>query len=196
MSPVTHFLCGWIVATAAELDPRDRALVTWASAIPDVDGFGLPFEVLTRTAAHPITWWSDYHHVLGHNIGFALATAIAAGFLSRRKWLTVALVFLSFHLHLIGDLVGARGPDGHQWPIPYFLPFSSGVQWVWKGQWALNAWPNIVLTAILLGVTFYWAWKKGYSPLEIFSSRGDAAFVKTLRLRFGLPGRRRRGAAA
>ncbi len=27
------------------------------------------------------------------------------------------LVLFSFHLHLLGDLVGARGPDGDQWPI-------------------------------------------------------------------------------
>ena len=185
VSPITHFLSGWVLATGAGLERRDRLFVTLAGVIPDVDGFGLPFEMLTRSSAHPITWWSDYHHVLAHNVGFALLTAVAVLVLSTRKWATVVLALLSFHLHLFEDLVGARGPDGHQWPIPYLLPFSNGCQWLWRGQWALNAWPNFVLTLFLLGVTLYYAWKEGHSPLGLFSVRADAAFVQTLRRRFG-----------
>jgi hypothetical protein len=185
VSPITHFLSGWVLASSVGLERRDRLLVTMAGIIPDVDGFGLPFEVLTRSSAHPITWWSDYHHVVGHNVGFALLTGVAALLLSRRKRVTVALVLLSFHLHLLEDLVGARGPDGHQWPIPYLLPFSNWCQWAWKGQWALNAWPNFVLTLFLLGLTLYYAWKTGYSPLGLLSSRADAALVQALRRRFG-----------
>lgn len=184
MSPITHFLTGWAVASAAELNRRERMMVALAGVIPDVDGAGLVAEVLTRHSTHPLNWWSEYHHVLGHNLGFALLVAVLAGAFARRRGLTAFLVFASFHLHLVGDLIGARGPEGEQWPIPYLLPFSRAWELTWSGQWALNAWPNIVLTAILLALALRLAWKRGYSPLEIISRRLDECVVKTLRSRF------------
>src|SRR6185369_11186222 len=104
----------------------------------------------TRNSAHPLNWWSDYHHVFAHNIGFALFTTLVAMLFVRRKLITALLVFVSFHLHLLGDLMGARGPDGYQWPIPYLVPFAKGLPLTWSGQWALNAWPNMVITALLM----------------------------------------------
>jgi inner membrane protein len=184
MSPVTHFLLGWVTANSAKLNRRERAMVTIAGVIPDVDGFGLVAEVATRNFAHPLMWGSEYHHALGHNIGFCLLVTAAAYALATRRWLTASLVFLSFHLHLLGDLVGALGPDGEQWPIPYLSPFSAAWQWTWSGQWPLNAWPNLVITAALLGVTLWLAWRRGYSPLEIFSQRANAVLVDALRRRF------------
>ena len=59
-----------------------------------------------------------------------------------KKWLAMGLAALSFHLHLLGDIIGAKGPEGYQWPIPYFQPFSNSLQITWEGQWAINAWPN------------------------------------------------------
>lgn len=79
--------------------------------------------------------------------------------------------------------MGARGPDGYQWPIPYLLPFS-GWFVAWDGQWALNAWPNFLVSFIALFLTFYLAWKRGYSPVEMFSKKADKAIVDTLRNRF------------
>jgi inner membrane protein len=110
---------------------------------------------------------------------------LAASF-AQRRLLTAALVFVSFHTHLIGDLVGARGPDGEQWPIPYFAPFSQVWQWTWSGQWALNGWPNILITALFLGITLSLARTRGYSPLEMISSRANNAVVDALRKRFPL----------
>ena len=75
-------------------------------------------------------------------------------------------------------------PDGYQWPIPYLAPFSRAIEFSWQGQWALNAWPNFVITFGLLLVTFYLAWSRGYSPLEMVSARLDEAFVAALRRRF------------
>ena len=184
MSPVSHFLIGWVAANSAMLNRRERAAVTIAGVIPDLDGFGLIAEIATRNSSRPLMWWSEYHHVLGHNIGFCLLV-MAVGFaLATKRWLTAALVCLSFHLHLLCDLIGARGPDGDQWPIPYLSPFSCSWQWTWSGQWALNAWPNLLITATALALTLYLAWKRGYSPLELFSSRADRVFVETLRRRF------------
>lgn len=187
MSPVSHFLIGWAVANAADLNRRERMMVTVAGIIPDADGFGIVAEVLTKDSAHPLRWWSEYHHVLGHNLGFCLlVTAVSCAF-AKRRWLTGALVFLSFHLHLVGDVVGARGPDGEQWPIPYLSPFSTAWQWTWSGQWALNAWPNLVITAAVLALALRFAWQRGFSPLEMISTRADQAFVAALRNRFPLP---------
>ncbi len=187
MSPITHLLVGWGVANAARLNRRERALVMTAGIIPDADGLGLVAELLTRDAEHPLQWWSLYHHVLGHNIGFALLVMIAAFLLSSRRGLTACLAMASFHLHLLGDLVGGRGPDGYQWPIPYLLPFSDEWQLTWSGQWALNAWPNFAVTGALLTLTFYLAWRHGRSPLECLSARAHSAFVSALRGRFGQP---------
>ena len=183
MSPITHFLIGWTVANAGDLSRRERALVAVAGVIPDIDGVGLLAEVLTRHSSHPLPWLSEYHHVLGHNLGSCLlVTGIAFG-LARQRWQTAALVCVSFHLHLLGDVVGARGPDGEQWPIPYLLPFSNAWQWTWNGQWALDAWPNFVVTAALLAFLVLLACRRGYSPLEMISARADRAFVKAVRRR-------------
>ncbi|MGW8187035.1 MAG: hypothetical protein ACWGNK_07205 [Desulfobacterales bacterium] len=95
------------------------------------------------------------------------------------------LAVAAFHLHLLCDLVGSRGSDGYQWPIPYLLRFSDRLHLIWTGQWALNAWPNLAFTAILLAVSFYLAWGRGHCPLECISKSVDAAFVATLKKRFG-----------
>jgi hypothetical protein len=185
MSPITRFLMGWAVANSApSLDKRERAMVTWASVVPDIDGLGIVADWLTRNSSHPLNWWGDYHHILAHNLCFALIVAVVAVILAKQKAKATLLVLLSFHLHLLADLVGARGPDGEQWPIPYLLPFMKEVQLTWSGQWALNAWPNFVGTAVLVGITLILARRRGFSPLEMFSSKADAIFVSALRARF------------
>ncbi|HEX4486423.1 MAG TPA: metal-dependent hydrolase, partial [Terriglobales bacterium] len=94
------------------------------------------------------------------------------------------LALLSFHVHLLEDLLGSRGLDGDQWPIPYLKPFSWAWQFSWSGQWELNAWPNYAITIALLLLTFWLAWWKGFSPLEMISPKIDATFVAALRKRF------------
>jgi hypothetical protein len=185
MSPVTHFLCGWAVANAVPLSPRERAAVTLASLAPDVDGLGLIAEALTRHTAHPLLWWTNYHHVFGHNAAFALVVAAAVFAVSRQRWKTALLAWLSLHLHFVCDLVGARGPGGDFWPVPYLWPFSDAWTWAWAGQWKLNSWQNLLITAMVLSLSLYWAWKRGYSPLEMISGRADRAVVEALRRRFG-----------
>src|SRR5438105_4506297 len=86
MSPITHFLMGWAVANSAPgLGKWERAMVTWASVVPDLDGLGIVAEKLTRNSSHPLNWWSDYHHVLGHNVGFALIIAAIAAVFAKQK---------------------------------------------------------------------------------------------------------------
>ena len=186
---VQHFLLGWTLAnTSRTLSWRDRGLITVAAVIPDIDGLGLLVEIPTRNTAYPLLWWTDYHHILAHNLGFALLMTTLALLTATTRLRTTLLTVRSFHTHILGDIVGARGPDGYQWPIPYFLPFSPTPELSWEGQWALNGWQNMVTTAVLLFSSLFLAWKRGYSPVGLFSTRADQHVVDTLRHRFGVPG--------
>jgi inner membrane protein len=181
MNPITHILTGWCLAEAVPgLSKREKGLITVAAVAPDFDGLGIVAELATRNTAHPLLWWTEYHHVLGHNLLFACLAALGA-----RRLLAAALIFAAVHLHIVCDLIGSRGPDDYQWPIPYLWPFSAQPQLTWSGQWYLNAWPNIAVTLALLAATFYLAWRRGYSIVGLVSSRADAAFVERLRIRFG-----------
>jgi inner membrane protein len=171
----------------ARLSDRERAIVALSGVVADLDGLGAVFEIGTRASERPLPWFSDYHHVLGHNLGAALVVIALAFCLARRRLLVATLSGIAFHLHLLGDVLGGRGPDGYAWPIPYLLPFSNAWQIAWGGQWALNAWPNFAITGVALWLTFHVAWKRGCSPLAIVSSRANAAFVETLRKRLGHP---------
>ena len=167
-----------IVMQAIALDPaaRPASAAAIAAALPDIGTrrFGElpPVAGIQKTSPR---WW-----LIG---GALLAVAGLAMVFARQKVLTGWLVLLSFHLHLLGDIIGARGPDGYQWPIPYLLPFSGWLQLTWGGQWALNGWPNMVITAGLIALAMVLAWRRGYSPLGIFSERADRVFVETLRAR-------------
>lgn len=185
MNPIEHFFIGWCVANIpAESTARDRLLITAAAVIPDADGLGMLVEIPTRNTAHPILWWTEYHHVIAHNIGAAVVVTLAALLIANDRWRTGALALLAFHTHILGDIVGARGPDGYQWPIPYFLPFSRTPELSWSGQWPLNGWQNFAITASAIAVTFLVAVRRGYSPLEMISRKADSLFVATLRNRF------------
>ena len=185
MSPISHFLLSWDIAnTSNRFDRQARILITVAGILPDIDGIGIIIDVITSKSSHPTNLFSIYHHLLGHNLGFALLITVLAFFLSERRLLVTGFVFLSFHVHLLCDLVGSRSPDGYQWAIPYLLPFSDAWQLVWQGQWQLNAWQNFVITGIALFISFALAVKRGNSPLEIFSTSADRIFVQTLRHRF------------
>src|ERR1700731_2981433 len=183
MSPVTHFLTGWVLANAADLNRRDRAVVTLAAVVPDVDGLGIVAEILTRHSRHPLLWFSQYHHAL-HTLLFALVVSVCAFCISNRRWISASLAFVAFHLHLLEDLVGSRGPDGFNWPIPYLFPFRTRWIWRWGGQWKLDAWPNIALTSSLLFVTVWMAVKPWFSPVYIFSPTAMTLVVAASTKRF------------
>lgn len=180
----THFFASWLLATAPGLERRERAAIAFAGVAPDADGLGIIAELLTADSPRTLAWYSNYHHVLGHNLLFAVVVALIAGALAKRKVLTAALACGAFHLHLLCDLAGSRGADGYQWPIPYLWPFSNAVQLTWSGQWMLGAWQNTVFTAVVVLASVFLAWRLGYSPLGIFSPKADAVFVQTLRKRF------------
>ncbi len=181
MSPITHFLAGWAVANTSKLNKRERMLVALAGVVPDADGLGVIWDVLSRSEGYE--FYQKYHHGFGHNIFFGLLIAAFGFLVGTRKRLVAALMFVSFHLHLLGDYIGARGYGDDFWGVPYFWPFSSR-GYYWGNQWPLNGWQNFVITGALLALMFFWAWKRGYSPIEMASQKADQAFVDTLRRRF------------
>jgi hypothetical protein len=185
MNPVTHFLTGWLIANVDDLERRDRAIVTLAAVIPDVDGLGILTSIASKDQEIGLYLYGQYHHILAHNLFSGLFITAVAYALSKKKWLTAFLAFFSFHLHLLGDLLSGRGSDGTVWSIAYLFPASPDFLVSWSGQWELNAWPNVAITVALLLLTFYLAWKRGYSPVGIISSNADHVFVDTLRKRFG-----------
>ena len=70
---------------------------------------------------------------------------------ARQRLRAAVLCLIVFHLHLLCDLIGSRGPSAVDlWPIFYFGPFSKDPMWLWKGQWPLDAWPNPVFFAIAI----------------------------------------------
>jgi inner membrane protein len=186
MNPLTHFFLGWLVANVATLPRRDRALVTAASVVPDLDGLGLVADLVSGDTAHGYYWFTRFHHVLFHNLAFGLLITLAAFAAAKRRWMTALLCLIGFHVHLLCDLVGSKGPEDSFWGIPYFWPLSTH-EWIWEGQWMLNAWPNVLITVAALALTGYLAWRRGFSPVGLFSERADRAVVGTLRRRFGKP---------
>jgi len=186
VNPITHGLMGWCLSGGfPTLTNRHRGIVLVASVAPDVDGMGAIPELLTRNGPHPLLWWSEYHHLLAHNLPFACLVGLIAALVTKSKrLLTAGLAFVAVNLHLLGDLVGSRGPDGYQWPIPYLYPFAAQPELSFSGQWRLNGWQNIAITAALLGITIFLAWRRGYSPIGLVSRQADHAFVTTLRARF------------
>ncbi len=185
MNIITHALVGWTLAEHTTKSPRDRALITAASVLPDLDGLGLIVDMAAPYFGWTVQWYERFHHVLLHGIpGALICTALMTCF-ARDRWRAAGLIFISYHLHLLGDLVGSRGSGAADiWPIHYLEPLSHALTVSWSGQWALSGWQNTTLTVVLLAYAFVLAVQRGYSPVGLFSTRGDAAFVATLRRRF------------
>ncbi|MEW6027365.1 MAG: metal-dependent hydrolase [Planctomycetota bacterium] len=180
MNLITHFLIGWNTAVLAGVEKRDRVLITIAGVLPDIDGLGAIAEWATRNTEKPLRWFSDYHHQLAHNLTAGIIWALAVLLLAKKKASTALAALLAFHIHLLADVLGGRGPEGFQWPIPYLYPFSPASQITWQYQWPLDSWQNLAITVAMLAMVFIVAWKKGLSPLEVFSNKADELFVRTV----------------
>lgn len=184
MSPLTHLLASWIVAAKTTDNPRDCRLVTLAGLAPDLDGLGIVLDVIKNTLSHTPSYdyYQIYHHSLLHGIAGAMVLAALLAAFARQRWRVFGLTLVTFHLHLLCDLLGSRGPEpGDFWPIYYFAPFSNYPMWLWRGQWKLDGWQNQLISVVLLAWSFRIAVTRGNSFVAIFSPRADAVFVSTLR---------------
>lgn len=182
MSPVTHWLASWVVAAYATRNPRDVRLVTLIGVLPDADGAGLLVDLGQRLLGGAQTdWYAQYHHFWLHGLPAGLALAAIAAALARERWRVLFAALTVFHLHLLCDLVGSRGPsDVDFWPIFYSGPVSKNWMWFWKGQWALDAWPNRLISVALLVWVIALAVRLGHSPVILFNRKADAAAVAVL----------------
>jgi hypothetical protein len=183
VNPETHFLASWVLAAKTTDNPRDCRLVTLAGILPDVDGLGVFLDIANQAFWGKKTfYYLHYHHYLLHGaFGAILVTALLTSF-ARRKTRVALLCLLTFHLHLLCDLLGSRGPDPVDlWPIFYLGPFTKDPMWLWKGQWPLDAWPLRVITLILFAWSLCLAVPRGYSFVGVFSPRLDRIFVDVLR---------------
>lgn len=183
MSPVTHLLIGWECGHVFGSTARDRNLITWASVFPDVDGFGIIFDVAAKVLGLPPShFYATLHHWLLHGLfGALLMTAIAFG-AATKKLYTATICLFVVHLHFLCDLVGSRGPTSSDiWPIHYLGPFSEALTLSWQGQWPLNGWPNIAITLMLIMLVVRQAVRDGISPFLLVSHQANEAFINILR---------------
>ena len=183
MNPETHLLASWVIGAKATDNARDCRLVALAGILPDADGLGLILDWGNRVFGGRHTFfYQHYHHYLLHGIfGAVLISALVTCF-AQRKWRVALLALLVFHLHLLCDLVGSRGPDPVDlWPLFYLGPFAKDPMWIWHGQWPLDAWPNRLLTVGLFVWSLWLAVERGYSFVGVFSRRLDRVFVEVLR---------------
>lgn len=189
MHIATHAILSWLVAESAPAtrhDRRGRMAITLAGIAPDLDGLGAPVEWLSSGS---LPWFTLYHHKILHNGLACTVVALLAWAWCRRDWRVGLMALIAGHLHLLCDILGSRGPDGHDWPIPYLAPFSPW-EWRWSGQWALNAWPNIAITiAGLVFITWLGA-RRGRTPVELLHRGMDAGLVARLRVWWGGSGGR------
>ena len=109
--PLVHGELSWLTAQRLT-HRRDRALVTVAGVIPDLDG-------LTQLGG--VDLYGKWHHVLTHGIIAAVGFSLLLTTFSKERLKVLGLTFLAFHLHLLCDLAGS-GPG---WPIFYLEPFSN-----------------------------------------------------------------------
>lgn len=183
MSPLTHLLASWVVAVQTTDNPRDTRLVALAGVAPDLDGLGILVDWTNQLLGRPETdYYHIYHHWYGHGLLAALiVSAVFAGF-AKQRWRVFALALAMFHLHLLFDLAGSRGPSPKDlWPIYYFGPFRYRPMWVWPHQWPLDGWQNHTITWVLLIWATCIALKKGKSFFGVFSHRFDDIFVTVIR---------------
>jgi inner membrane protein len=183
MSPATHLFVSWVIAAKTTDNPRDCRLVTLAGILPDLDGLGLIPDVATRALGYRGTlYYEHYHHFLLHGIYGGVAIAVLLTCFARHRWRVLLLALLVFHVHLLCDLVGSRGPEPEDlWPIFYDGPFNKNWMWLWKGQWPLDAWRNRILSAVLFVWSLPIAVHLGYSFVGVFNRRLDEKFVGVLR---------------
>lgn len=182
MNIITHALAGWCIGRQISNKPSDALFMLVASVIPDADALGVVADLYSGGEA---VWFSEFHHKFAHNIFFCLIMLPFVWFLAKKSKKIVLWFLLVFHFHLFCDIIGAMGPDGHQWPVYYLYPYSmDGI--TWSGQWEINAWPNMVFTVFLIFVFLWQIAKTGFSPLGFVSHEADNVLVETLRKRFGL----------
>lgn len=159
--------------------------MTLAGVLPDVDGLGMVVDVaksLVSQEEMTFLYYQKFHHLWLHGWPAALVLAFALAGFAKQRLRVAGWCLVAFHLHLLGDLLGSRGPSpADLWPICYGEPLFHHPVWFWKGQWKLDGWQNQLIFMGVFGLSLWLAVKRGYSFVEVFSRRLDAMVVEVLR---------------
>ena len=160
-------MSGWCVADLFDLTPRERLFAMIAASAADLDGLGILIS---------IDYYAAYHHVLGHNLLFAVITSSVLTPFCTHRSKAFFLFFALFHLHLFLDYLGS----GPEWPIYYLWPFS-GLAIRNPQSWEISSWQDICAA----GIFFLWllaiAIRRGRTPLEAIMPSLDQKIVRTLK---------------
>lgn len=174
-----------MVASVTTNNPHDRKLVTLAGIIPDADGLGIVVDVVAGLiSGKEVTfhYYQQFHHLLLHGWPAAFTIAMLLACFARNRLRVVIFGLLTFHLHLLCDLIGSRGPSiGDLWPICYSEPLFRHPIWFWKKQWPLDGWQNQTVFLVVFVLALWQATKRGYSFVEVISQRLDSIFVGVMR---------------
>src|SRR3974390_2138613 len=114
MSPLTHFFGSWLVAAVTTDNARDRKLVTLAGIVPDGDGLGVVADVVKSLASgkeNNYEYYQHYHHLLLHGWPGAIVVSGLLALFARKRMRVLLMCLVTFHLHLLCDLLGSRGPE-------------------------------------------------------------------------------------
>jgi inner membrane protein len=181
MMPSTHALMSWCLANVGGAEGRrSRLVVTLSGVIPDIDGLGGIADFVLSKFGIQSFFFENWHHVLLHNFWMGFLCAAAGWKFTRGSARTALLCLAAFNLHMICDLIGSAGEGGETWPMLYLWPFSNwefSLSW----QWRLDSPINIMITVILEIWMLSLAWRKGFSPIELFSPALDKKLFARLR---------------
>lgn len=139
-----------------------------AATLADLDGLS----ILGGERAY-----QDWHHVLGHNIFFALLFCSVLAAFSRQIGKSFLLYLALAHLHLVMDYFGS----GPLWRIYYLWPADRHWYVTFSGAWEFFSWQNISTAAAFLVWTVLIAIYQRRTPLEAIMPRLDRQLVGKLR---------------
>jgi hypothetical protein len=163
----THILSGWCVGNLfPRFTPRERLLSMLAASLADLDGLGILFG--------QEAYW-NYHHKLGHNLGYGLLVSVALAAFASHRVLVFGVCLALYHLHLLMDYCGS-GPG---WGIPYLWPLSPR-EWRSADAWPFYSWQNISVFVALFLWTLWLARRRGRTPLEVIMPKMDAKLVRAI----------------
>lgn len=164
---IGHAQVGWFLARAARLERRDRALVAWCSALPDLDA-------ITLLAGHEA--YLRGHHVYLHNLLAAALLAAGACALAGRRLAVLGLGLAGALLHFASDGFGYL-------ELRPLWPFSRYLFWPNDGRHWVAAVGEIGVPVLLLAAGAWLFGRERISVLEALSARIDPWMAEKLRAR-------------